>query len=467
MPKKQTLKTKTGSRKKALTLPVKKIGKSIIEPNLTAKAIMPRTIPDDFDDRVKRWLEEGYDSANIVVIDGRGEMRGPEILDLSLLAEIYRRGATTDGSSIIGGFAEIQNSDLLLFLDADSFRPLLGWDRALVAFANAVFTSNLQVSPGCTRSLLRQMVERVQREYEIVVRVGVEPEYMLYPQGQVPGTPRVPGVGSKAAYMRMPHQEPTYPVRREIERRLKEAGLPIEVGHSEVTGQSFELNFAASDPVTTADRLVWLRAVMPKVARSMNHILDWHPKPKAIRGSRFNGCGWHTHMGLMMQDGTNAMFNVNGNLTPLGLSFLSGIQEHAFALVYLGNLDPEALWRLFDKECEVPTNTLSARHNRSVLLRLVGRDWPSYHFEFRASSSAMHPPALFLAMLGSGMDGIERGASNLNMTTKNAYLLDTPGLPTSWQKLQEAFTHDKLMQRIFSPSLFRVLATLPETTHYP
>ncbi|MDX1389305.1 MAG: glutamine synthetase family protein, partial [Acidobacteriota bacterium] len=215
-----------------------------------------------------------------------------------------------DGSSI-EGFVRIEESDMLLRPDLDSFR-IFPWQDERGRVARVICDITLpDGSPfeGCPRTRLREVTARAAK-MGYTVMLGPEAEFFLFQRGE-DGAPTTV-THDRAAYFDLTPIDMGEDCRRSIVNALEAMGFEVEAAHHEVAPGQHEIDFKYDEAVATADKIATFKLVVRKIALDHNLHATFMPKP--LTG--VNGSGMHTHMSLF-RGGENAFHEPGG---PFGLS---------------------------------------------------------------------------------------------------------------------------------------------------
>jgi glutamine synthetase len=308
-----------------------------------------------------------------------------------------------DGSSI-EGFTRIEESDMLLVPDLETFQ-VFPWQtdhgkvgRLICDIANP----DGSTFAGCPRSALKRAVAKASSMgYKMMA--GPEAEFFLF-QRNHEGEP-LPRTHDTGGYFDLSPRDLGEEARRDITLVLEAMGFEVEAAHHEVAPGQHEIDFKYEDAVTTADAIVTFRFVVKKVA--LMHGLHATFMPKPLAG--VNGSGMHTHQSLFTVDGTNAFYDVDGpwQLSKVARSYIGGLLDHARALVAVTNPLVNSYKRLVPGY-EAPVNVAWSEKNRSPMIRVPARRGVGTRCEVRMPDPSCNPYLALAAMLACGLDGIER-----------------------------------------------------------
>ena len=313
-------------------------------------------------------------------------------------------GIWFDGSSV-QGFARIQESDMHLKIDTDTY-AVLPWtpeNMRRARFFCDIYTPDDEPFSGDPRGLLKEMLADLKKS-GLVFNCGPEPEFFLFRQNG--GLNPVPhDVGG---YFDFSSDDEAAQVRTELMYALNKMGLEIEVGHHEVARGQHEIDFRFADALRTADNVMTLKYTVKAIAAQHGLIASFMPKP--IFG--INGSGMHTHMSLFDEKGDNIFFDKDDDvhLSEIAYSFIAGQLKHACALSALVAPTVNSYKRLVTGY-EAPVYVGWAQINRSALIRIprytAGQD-KATRAELRCPDPACNPYLAFAGMLAAGQDGIDR-----------------------------------------------------------
>ena len=189
----------------------------------------------------------------------------------------------------------------------------------------------------------------------------------------------------------------------EMRTALLDLGIPIESSNPEYGPGQLEINFAAADPMRTADNTVLFKQTIKEIARRHGWRATFMPKPFAGR----SGNGMHVHTSLA-QDGRN-VFGA-GDAHPLNdvmRHWVGGLVQHATALSLVGIPTGNGYKRVRSYSF-CPTHVHWGLDNRSVLCRCTVGQGAANRVEYRAAGADANPYLIIGALLAAGADGLER-----------------------------------------------------------
>jgi glutamine synthetase len=282
----------------------------------------------DTKDLVKRVKEENVKFVSLQFSDVTGAVKSVD-MPVRHLGDALRDGVWFDGSSV-EGFARIQESDMMLILDPDTF-AVLPWSpeesRRARIFCD-IFMPNGEPFEGDPRGTLKRQLRRLD-EKGWTFNIGPEPEFFLFKRGNGHGVHPVPH--DTGGYFDFSSFDEAVVVRTALMDALDAMGLEVEVGHHEVALGQHEIDFRFADALKTADNVLTLKYTVKAIAAQHGLVASFMPKP--VFG--INGSGMHCHQSLFdKQTGENVFFDANdgAHLSKTAYSFIAGQLAHARAL---------------------------------------------------------------------------------------------------------------------------------------
>jgi len=228
--------------------------------------------------------------------------------------------------------------------------------------------------------------------------------------------------------------------------------------HEDANGQ-FEQNFAYSDALTSADRLIFYRYMIHTLAHNAGLAATFMPKPFA----NLTGSGLHLHSSLWDAETGRELFANPDDARGLGLSqlayrYIGGLVEHGPAMAAVtcptvnsykrfgvGAPNSGATW--------APAYATYGGNNRTQMLRVPdgGR------VENRACDGSANPYLAMAVQLAAGLDGIDRGLDPGEPNRDNLHVLPAEAVaargiralpPTLLHAADELVTDDVLREAL-------------------
>ncbi len=356
-----------------------------------------------------------------------------------------------DGSSI-EGFVQIEESDLYLHPDLDTFtifpwRPQQGKVARLICDIERPEGTPFEGDP---RRVLRRAVEQLEQEgYRL--EVGPECEFFLFDVDDA-GLPTT-HTGEVAGYFEMGPNDFGENARRDMVLTLEDMGFEIEASHHEASPGQHEIDFRYEPALITADNLMTAKLAIQTVAKRHGLYATFMPKPSPD----VNGSGMHINMSLT-KDGKNVFADPSdeNGLSAEAYYFIGGLMRHIQGMSAVTNPLVNSYKRLVSG-FEAPVHIAWSVKNRSPLIRIPSvREESNIRVELRNPDSAANPYLTIALCLLAGLDGIQNQISPPPAITKNIYELSeeeckTQGirqLPTSLKDALGAMEEDPFVREV-------------------
>ncbi len=365
---------------------------------------------------------------------------------------------TFDGSSI-EGLSRLEESDMLLFPDPQTFR-IFPWEQMERGKVGRMICDirhpDGSAFSGCPRTRLKAVLgEAAQAGFSM--HAGVECEFFLFRIDEN-GKPTT-ATHDAGGYFDLTPVDKGEQARRDIVNTLEAMGFEVEAAHHEVAPGQHEIDLKDEEALVTADNIATFKLIVRKVAR--DHSLHATFMPKPIYG--VSGSGMHTHQSLFRGD-ENAFFDPRD---PLRLSrcarqYIAGLLKHARGFCAVTNPLINSYKRLVP-DYEAPTRVAWAEHNRSPLVRVPARRGGGTRCELRMPDPSCNPYLALAVMLKSGLDGIREGLLPPPPVQKNIYKMSVRDLrkhrieelPTNLSNALDQLERDRLVQDALGKHIFK------------
>lgn len=331
-----------------------------------------------------------------------GQMKNITIT-ASQLEKTLDNKMTIDGSSI-EGFVRIEESDMRLFPDLDSF-SLLPWHDDGIKVARLICdVHNHDGSPfaGDPRYVLKRAIKEA-KDLGYTCNIGPELEFFLFYLDEN-GNPTTHTV-DEAGYFDLAPLDRGETARQDICLALEDMGFEIEASHHELAGGQHEIDFKYAGALETADRIMTFKLAVKTLAQ--RHKLHATFMPKPIFGVA--GSGMHVNISLN-KNGENVFYDPNGRLelSKEAYSFIAGLLEHVRGMTAITNPLVNSYKRLVPG-FEAPCYLSWSMSNRSVLIRVPAARGKNTRLELRSPDPSCNPYLALALSLRAGLDGIVRG----------------------------------------------------------
>ncbi len=361
-----------------------------------------------------------------------------------------------DGSSV-EGFARIEESDMLLRPDLDTY-VLYPWKEETGSVARLICDiCNPDGSPfdGCPRQTLKKVCNQA-ADMGFVMHAGPEPEFFLFLRGEN-GQPTTRS-HDRGGYFDLAPIDRGEDARRAIVNVLDSLGFAVEAAHHEVAPAQHEIDFRHRPAVECADNIATFRFVVRKVALDFGLHATFMPKP--VFG--INGSGMHVHQSLY-QNGKNAFYDrkAEDGLSKIARGYIAGVLRHCKDFCAITNPLVNSFKRLVPGY-EAPTHIAWSERNRSPLARVPARRGDGTRVEIRMPDPACNPYLAMAVMLASGLDGVRQGWDPGPPVNKNIFALShrekrrhkIDSLPDNLGHAVDLLSKSKFMREVLGDHIF-------------
>ena len=315
------------------------------------------------------------------------------------LQSAFQNGVSFDASAV-RGFAEVAQSDLLLFPDPATL-SVLPWRPGpgrVARFYCDVRNPDGTVFLHDSRHVLKRAVARAE-EMGYVCKIGAECEFYLFKadeDGQPTNVPLDYG-----GYFDMAPLDRGEDIRREICLTLEQMGIqPESSHHAQGPGQN-EIDFKFSTALECADNLQSFKYAVKAIAARNGLFASFMPKP--IAGAP--GSGLHINLSLA-QNGRNIFKSAQEGHCNIAESFIAGILSKTPEITAFLNPLVNSYERF--GQFEAPKYVSWSHQNRSQLVRIPAAAGEKARMELRSPDPALNPYLAFALIICAGLDGIEQ-----------------------------------------------------------
>ncbi len=321
-----------------------------------------------------------------------------------------------DGSSV-EGFVRIEESDMYLYPDYDSFM-IIPWNQEKGKTARLICDiKNADQEPfmGDPRTILKKVCKEAE-DMGFKLNVGPECEFFMF-QYDNEGRPTTKFIDN-CGYFDLGPTDPGEVVRQEMVLNLEEMGFEIEASHHECAPAQHEIDFKYDDAVSAADNIMTFKLAVKTIAKKNGLYATFMPKPVAgVAGS-----GMHINMSLEDMDGNNVFCDENDKLglSEIAYHFIAGLMKHAKGMAAITNPLVNSYKRLVPGY-EAPVYIAWSGTNRSPLVRIPTARGKSTRVELRNPDPSATPYLALAVCLAAGLDGIKNKLEVIESVDCNVY----------------------------------------------
>lgn len=357
----------------------------------------------------------------------------------SQLPRAFESGIGFDASSI-GGFLNVEESDLFLYPDPTTlcllpWRPQQGKVARLFCDIRRPDGSPFE---GDSRGILKRMAKQV-AEQGYSLQIGPECEFYLF-ETDSEGRPLLRPHDNAGYFDVAPHDRGEN-TRREICLTLEEMGLVVQNSHHACGPGQHQIDFKYAEAVTAADNFITFKAVVKSIARKNGLFASFLPKP--LTGCA--GSGLHVNLSLQ-KDGKNIFAGEPGQLlSPQAMHFIGGVMEHVRGFTAITNPLINS-YKRFGAGFQAPSEISWSHLNRSYLLRIPAAVGERTRIELRSPDPACNPYLAFALIMAAGFGGLEAQAA----APQPGCEMDgtCPALPASLPEALACMEQDPLVRQV-------------------
>lgn len=420
---------------------------------------------------IRRIESEGLQTVRMVVVDQHGAPRAKflspraaaaafdngvdfsgAIYSLDTGNQVFTQAFAQDGGFGLPEFTGFP--DVVIVPDPSTFQVLPWADRTGWILCDAYFGSGRPL-PMDGRRLLRNQLERLEG-HGLQYLTGLEVEFYItrferrdlrHSDTTSPAaTPVVEPFELGYQYLSEVRLDSVNDTLTALRDGLSAIGLMPRSMEDEWGPGQLEFSLSPLAGLGTADAMVLFRSAVKQICARRGLLASFMCKPTI---PNFFANGWHLHASLVDQQGTNAFQSADNDISPVGLSYIAGILDHAPAMAAFAAPTVNGYSR-FAPYSFAPDRISWGIENRGVLVRVQGGPGdPGTHLENRLGEPAANPYLYLAADLAAGIEGIESELTAPPPAASDPYALDVPLLPTSLGSALDALTSDRLYRTQF------------------
>lgn len=338
------------------------------------------------------------------------------------------------------------------------------WQRQVAWFASDLWCEGKPFEP-CSRNILKRVLKSA-KDMGYTINLGMEAEFFVFREGEDGSILPV----SERANL----SKPAYDVPRLLENMgwlsetvdaMNEMGWDVySFDHEDGVGQ-FEIDFAFSDALTTADRFVFFRRMADAIARKHGAFATFMPKPFG----HYAGSGAHFNISIAdAKTGKNLCVpdvpdRRGCDISEISYNFIGGMMDHLPALSAVVAPTVNSYKRLIMKGSNsgftwAPVFQCYGDNNRTNTVRVPSGGG---RVELRLVDPMCNPYLSAALTIAAGLEGIREGKDPgdphfENMYEKTPAELSEMGvrtLPRTLEEALDAFEADPLSRKIFGDKM--------------
>jgi glutamine synthetase len=217
------------------------------------------------------------------------------------------------------------------------------------------------------------------------------------------------------------------PLLREIRLGMSAAGMTVESVKGECNLGQHEIAFKYSDALSNCDQHVIYKNGAKEIAAEAGYALTFMAKPNEREGNSS-----HIHLSFRGLNGELVMADESDKehgMSELGRQFIAGQLAHMreLSLLFAPNINS---YKRYVPGSFAPTAIRWGRDNRTCAFRLVGRG-AGLRLENRIPGGDVNPYLAVAGIIAAGLDGITKKMKLEPAFTGNAYVSDSPRVPST------------------------------------
>ncbi|SFG15851.1 glutamine synthetase [Lachnospiraceae bacterium C7] len=401
------------------------------------------------EDIIRIVEEEDVEFIRLQFTDIFGTLKNVAITSSQLKKALDNR-CMFDGSSI-EGFVRIEESDMYLYPDLDTFvifpwRPQQGKVARIIC---DIYRYDGTPFTGDCRNVLEKQIKRA-KDLGYTFQVGSECEFFLFHQDEN-GQPTTIS-HEKGGYFDLGPVDLGENARRDMVLTLEDMDFEVEASHHEVAPAQHEIDLKYTEALEAADNIMTFKLVVKTIAKRHGLFASFMPKPKC----GVSGSGMHVNMSLT-HNGKNIFYDENGNLelSKEAYYFIGGIMKHMRGMAAFTNPLVNSYKRLVPGY-EAPIYIAWSATNRSPLIRIPTPRGEETRVELRCPDPAANPYLMLAVCLAAGLDGIENKieppkgihGNVFELTPEDKEKLKIDRLPENLKEALEDLEKDKYIQDV-------------------
>ena len=235
------------------------------------------------------------------------------------------------------------------------------------------------------------------------------------------------------------------PLLREIRLGMSAAGMTVESVKGECNLGQHEIAFKYSDALSNCDQHVIYKNGAKEIAAEAGYALTFMAKPNEREGNSS-----HIHLSFRGLNGELVMADESDKehgMSELGRQFIAGQLTHMreLSLLFAPNINS---YKRYVPGSFAPTAIRWGRDNRTCAFRLVGRG-AGLRLENRIPGGDVNPYLAVAGIIAAGLDGITKKMKVEPAFTGNAYVSDSPRVPSTMNEALDLWEKSAWVKETF------------------
>ena len=235
------------------------------------------------------------------------------------------------------------------------------------------------------------------------------------------------------------------PLLREIRLGMAGAGMTVESVKGECNLGQHEIAFKYSDALSNCDQHVIYKNGAKEIAAEAGYALTFMAKPNEREGNSS-----HIHLSFRGLNGELVMTDEadkEHGMSDLGRQFIAGQLAHMreLSILFAPNINS---YKRYVPGSFAPTAIRWGRDNRTCAFRLVGRG-AGLRLENRIPGGDVNPYLAVAGIIAAGLDGITKKMKLEPAFTGNAYVSDSPRVPSTMNEALDLWENSAWVKETF------------------
>ena len=411
-------------------------------------------------EQLKKDVADGsIDTVVVVMTDMQGRLVGKRIAGQFFIDEIVKHGtegcnyllAVDVDMNTVGGY-EMSSwdrgySDFAMIPDLSTLRYIPWQEGAAMVTADVQWLDHTDVVAS-PRQILRRQIKRLE-DAGMKAFVGTELEFIVFNDTYEEAWNKryrnlIPANQYNVDYSILGGSR-IEPLLRQIRLGMAGAGMYVESVKGECNYGQHEIAFKYDEALKTCDNHVIYKNGAKEIASDMGYALTFMAKFNEREGNSS-----HIHCSFRGLNGEMVLADDSDKehgLSELGRQFIAGQLAHMreLSLLFAPNINS---YKRYVPGSFAPTAIRWGRDNRTCAFRLVGRG-AGLRLENRIPGGDVNPYLAVAGIIAAGLDGITKKMKLEPAFTGNAYVSDSPRVPSTMNEALDLWENSAWVKETF------------------
>ena len=399
------------------------------------------------------------DTVVVAMTDMQGRLTGKRIHGDHFLNEVLKHGtegcnyllAVDVDMNTVQGYEmsswERGYSDFELAPDFNTFRLIPWQEGAALVLADVQWLDHSPVVAS-PRQILRKQIANLEKA-GMQAMCGTELEFVVYKDSYEEAWNKayrdLTPVNQYNVDYSILGGSRIEPLLREIRLGMSAAGMTVESVKGECNLGQHEIAFKYSDALSNCDQHVIYKNGAKEIAAEAGYALTFMAKPNEREGNSS-----HIHLSFRGLNGELVMADESDKehgMSELGRQFIAGQLAHMreLSLLFAPNINS---YKRYVPGSFAPTAIRWGRDNRTCAFRLVGRG-AGLRLENRIPGGDVNPYLAVAGIIAAGLDGITKKMKVEPAFTGNAYVSDSPRVPSTMNEALDLWEKSAWVKETF------------------